>query len=495
MPKTYRPYTPRQGYLLPPSPMDWLPEDHLAFFILDVVGELDLTAIHARYEGDLRGAPPFDPRMMVALLLYAYCVGTPSSRRIEKRTHEDVAFRVITGGQQPDHTRISEFRRIHLEALKGLFVQGLLLCREAGLIKLGHVALDGTKVKANASKHKAMSYERMQKKEGELEQRVKELLAAAEKADVDEDKLHGKGRRGDEVPEDLRRAESRLKKIREAKAALEAEARAQMLADAQADEQPAADGEPAAPTDEQPAADGQPVALADERPAPPTDEQSAALPDEQPAAAAPSASLPTHQVPAYVDGTPKPKAQRNFTDPESRIQKTNDGFVQGFNCQAAVDEQHQIIVAQAVTNQPPDVEHFVPLLEQVVANCGAAPEATTADAGYYSEDNVVRAAQLGTDVYIATGRKKHDEPAVVTHGQPPAGLTAKERMAHKVRTKKGAAIYARRKCTVEPVFGQIKQARGFRQFLLRGVDKVRGEWSLICLTHNLLKLHGATVAG
>ncbi len=416
---------------------------------MDVVGKLDLKAIYRRYERDLRGYPPYHPQMMVALLLYGYCVGVPSSRKIEKKTYEDIAFRVIAGGAQPDHSSVSEFRRVHLAALADLFVQVLRLCQAAGMVKLGHVSLDGTKVKANASKHKAMSYERMQKDEQRLREKVAELLKAAEAADAEEDAAHGKHRRGDELPEDLRRAKDRLARIEELKAALEAEAREQHEA-----EQAAKDNND----------------------------------DPPPPGATP---LPTHQVPRTKDGTPEPKAQRNFTDPESRIMKSGDGFAQAYNCQAAVDAAHQIIVAEAVTNQPPDVEHLIPMVERVVANCEAIPEKWSADAGYFSETNVCETMKWKIDPYIATGRRKHDEQPPSVRGRPPANLTVKQEMARKLATKKGAAVYARRKVIPEPVFGQIKEARGFRRFLLRGIEKVRREWSLIALTHNLLKLHGA----
>jgi transposase len=448
--KTYRPYAPRQSYLLPPSPQEWLPEGHLAYFILDLVEQLDLWRIYDYYEREERGFPPHHPQMMMALLLYGYCVGVPSSRKIERKTYEDVAFRVIAGDQQPDHSCISEFRRIHHAVFAELFVQVLKICQEAGLVKLGHVALDGTKMKANASKHKAMSYERMKKQEGELAKKVEDLLRAAEEADAAEDARYGKGKRGDELPEDLRRAESRIARIRAAKAALEAEAKAQHEAEKRKHD------------------------------------------DDPPAGGA--TPLPEHRIPRDDEGKPTPKAQRNFTDAESRIQKTGDGFVQGYNCQAAVDEGHQIIVAQAVTNQPPDVEHFAPLLEQVVANCGEAPKKSTADAGYFSEQNVAKARALGTDPFIAPGRLKRDEAPPTVRGRPPANLTPKQAMARKLATRAGAAAYARRKAVVEPVFGQIKQARGLRQFLMRGISKVRAEWSLMCLTHNLLKLHWAAAA-
>lgn len=436
--------------LLPPSPMDWLPEGHLARFILDLVKELDLGRIYARYERDLRGFPPYHPQMMVALLLYGYCVGVPSSRKIERKTYEDVAFRVIAGEEHPDHSRINEFRRVHLEALSGLFVQVLRLCQKAGLVKLGKVALDGTKMKANASKHKAMSYQRMGEEEKRLRARVSELLAEAEKVDAKEDAEFGVGRRGDELPEELQRAETRLKRIREAKKALEAEARQQHEEAKNAKDH-------------------------DDPPPPPTE-----------------TPLPKHKIPTTDEGKPTPKAQRNFTDPESRIMKTGDGYVQGYNCQAMVDAEHQVIVAQAVTNQPPDAEHLVPMLVQTVANCGAKPEKLLADAGYYSEANACEAEKWNVDPYIATGRQRRSEPPPQVLGRPPADLTNKQQMARKLATKDGAAVYARRKVIVEPVFGQTKEARGFRRFLLRGLAKVRHEWSLISLTHNILKLYVAT---
>jgi transposase/IS5 family transposase len=450
--KVYRPYEPRQSFLLPPSPLDWLPEGHLALFVLDVVEQLDLSKLHAYYEREARGYPPHQPRMMVVLLLYAYCVGVPSSRKIEKRTHEDIAFRVLSGNTHPDHTCISEFRRIHLGALADLFVQVLKLCQAAGLVKLGHVSLDGTKVKANASKHKAMSYDRMKEKEEALSKKVQELLEAAEAADQQEDAQYGRGRRGDELPQELQRAETRRARIQKLREQLEAEAQAQKQA--QEEEEKKAQATP---------------------------------PDEPPGAAA----LPSHQVPRDKQGTPTDKAQRNFTDGDSRIMKTGDGFVQGYNCQAVVDAEHQIIVGQAVTNQPPDVEHLVPMVEQVVEHCGEAPRKLSADAGYFSEDNVVACHERGVEPYLATGRSRRDEPLPTVRGRPPSGMTLKEWMARKLATKKGRAVYSRRKAIVEPVFGQIK-GRGFRHFLLRGLQKVRGEWSLITLTHNLLKLHQAT---
>lgn len=473
MAKTYRPYEPDQPFLLPPSLREWLPEDHLALFLSDVVKQLDLSALYAYYERELRGFPPHHPRMMVTLLLYAYCVGVPSSRKIERRTHEDIAFRVLCANTHPDHKCISEFRRIHLSSLASLFVQVLKLCQKAGLVKLGHVALDGTKVKANASKHKAMSYERMKKDQEALEQKVRELLAAAEAADAVEDTEYGNNRRGDELPEDLRRAQSRLDRIRALKAELEAEAKAQAEAARAASTEAAQVEAVVAEMNNVEAARGAEEHGDDEDPPPP------------PASPEP---LPTHQVPTGKDGTPTPKAQRNFTDAQSRIMKAGDGFIQGYNAQIAVDEAAQIIVALAVSNQPPDCEHFVPMLDRIVDNCGTAPARASADNGYLSDENLARASSRGIDVYIAPGRVKHHkmEDAATKTDEG----SAKARMRAKLATDEGRRVYARRKVIVEPVFGQIKN-RGFRHFLLRGLEKVRGEWALIGMSHNLLKLHGA----
>jgi IS5 family transposase len=366
-----------------------------------------------------------------------------------------LAFRVITGSQHPDHSCISEFRKRFGPQLKALFVQVLALCITAGLVKLGHVALDGTKVKANASKHKAMSYERMKKQEAELQQKVKDLMRAAEETDEAEDTRYGKGMRGDELPEELRRAESRLARIRAAKEELESEARQQQ-------EEARKQKDAAEQKDD------------DSDPPPP--------------------EFPHHRVPREQDGTPTPKAQRNFTDAESRIMKTGDGYVQGYNCQAAVDEESQIIVAQALTNQPPDVEHLAPMLDQIIAGCGAAPTKLSADTGYYSDANVQASVERGIDPYIATGRKTHGTTPPPARGRPPRGLSLRGHMARRLATTEGATIYARRKAIVEPVFGQIKSARGLRHFLTRGLTQVRTEWALWCLSHNVLKLHKALIA-
>lgn len=452
MGKTYLGYEPKQKFLLPPSPEEWLPAGHLAYFIQDVVAELDLREVHGYYEREQRGAPPHHPEMMVGLLLYAYCVGVPASRRIERKTYEDVAFRVLAAGNHPDHTRLSEFRRIHSKALAKLFKQVLKLCIEAGLVKLGQVALDGTKLKANASKHKAMSYRRMKEKELELEKKVAELLSAAERADVEDDARLGKWNKDEELPAELRLAKTRLERIRAAKAALEAEAKA---------------------------------AAEQEREEAKQTKRGKPLDDD---VGGGSAELPSHSPAHTKDGVPTDKAQRNFTDAESRIQKTGDGFVQGFNAQAVVDAEAQVIVAQALTNQSPDVEHLAPMVALVEENCGALPEVLSADNGYFSEKNVALLERAGIDAYLAAGRDKHGSESTPARGRPPSNLTVKQRMARKLKTKAGRAVYARRKAIVEPVFGQVKGARGLRQLLRRGIEAARDEWALICATHNLLKL-------
>lgn len=451
MAKTYRSYEPTQSFLLPPSPLDWLPKDHLAYFVLDLVRSVDMSAITSHYEREERGYPPYHPTMMLSLLVYGYCVGTRSSRQIEKKTHEDVGFRVLAGGQHPDHTRISEFRRVHLEAFAKLFVEILRLCQEAGLVKLGHVAVDGTKVKANASKHKAMSFDRMKKEEARLKKLVDEMLASAEDIDAEEDRLYGKDKRGDEIVDPLLRdPKTRLERIKQLRRDLEAETKRQ-----QAEAKDRDDDEPPTPGNN---------------------------------------ALPEHKIPTDKKGKPTDKAQRNFTDADSRIMKAGGDYVQAYNCQLAVDEEHQIIVGQAVTNQPPDVEHLPSMIEEVAANCGELPSKMTADAGYFSAANVIYATEQGIDIYIPTERWRHGEEPPTVRGRPPDDMTIKQEMTRKLRTKGGRQIYSRRKTIVEPAFGQIKGARGIREFLLRGLEKVRAEWTLITATHNVLKLYRAQLA-
>ena len=502
-PKSVRPWNPEQTLLLPPSPVDWLPENHLVFFLLDLALELDLEEIHAVYrQKDPRGGKAYDPRMMVVLLLYSYGVGLPSSRRIEKACWEDAAFRVLTGNQQPDHSRISDFRRRHLAALAGLFVQVLRLCQKAGLVSLGQVALDGTKIRANASKHKAMSHERMLKSEKQLEAEMRALLRKAEIIDAQEDGLYGKGKRGDELPEELQRRSSRLEWIRKAKAELEAEAAAakarQREEQAEAAEQEAAEAEVSG--DEQAgkraarrargarqrAEEAQKLAI--------KTAQAAGLESPLITADRDPLAMPSRQLPTDSAGHPRPSAQRNFTDPGSHILKGSGGWMQGYNAQAAVDSNHQVIVAIGVSNQPSDAVHLLPMLERIQANTGRLPDALIADAGYCSAANLEACEEKELNAYISTSRQQHGRRPRPSRGRAPRDLDARGRMDRKLRSVAGQAIYALRKTIVEPVFGQIKDARGLDRFRLRGLEKVHGEWALMATTHNLLKLFRASLA-
>jgi transposase len=441
MGKQFRPWNPDQSFLFPPSPRDWLPENHLVYFLLDVVPQMSLQPILQPYQAEERGQPPYHPTMLVTLLLYGYATGTFSSRRLMGRCETDVAYRVIVGEDVPDFRTISDFRKRHLTALEGLFVDVLKLCAKAGLVKVGRIALDGSKVKANASRHKAMSYDYMLKEERRLKQEIKALLAQAEEADQAEDKAYGPDRRGEELPEELARRQGRLHKIREAKAALEAEAR----------------------------------------------DQARAVEVERQHQGKP----PSGQDPEQAK--PDPKAQYNFTDPESQIMKvSNRGWDQCINAEVAVNE-HQIIVAASVTDETNDKKQVRPMVEQLKQNLAAVGvtekvKEMVADSGFYSEANVEYLEAEGIDPYIATGRLKHHEQVAAPRGRCPQGLTAKQRMARKLRAKRGRERYARRKAMVEPVFGQIKHGRGFRQLLLRGRKKMLAEWRLVSLTHNLLKL-------
>jgi transposase len=446
--RRFKPYQPNQLFLLPPDMKQWLPEDHLVYFVMDVVGQLDLGGIYACYDSSKGGQPPFDPRMMVALLFYSYCIGLPSSRKIEKATYERVAFRILTADQHPDHDTIAEFRKRHLKALGGLFVDVLQLCQKVGLVKLGHVSLDGTKVKANASKHKAMSYGRMEKKSEELEAEVKRLLTEAQAVDDAEDAEYGKGKRGDELPKELRFKQDRLRKLKEAMESIEQQARVE------------ADAKRRQIRQKEQSLKEQGIKRRGKKPKEPTDD-------------------------------PDPKTQRNFTDPESRIMKdgSSKSFEQAYNCQAAVDDKSQIIVATNVTQQTNDKQQVEPMVEATKDNTGGKPKKFSSDTGYFSESNIEYLEGQGIDSYVATGRHKHgDPPQRPPRGRIPDDLTNKERMARKLRTKKGRETYSKRKAIVEPVFGQIKEARGFRRFSLRGLGNVMCEWDLICLTHNLLKL-------
>ena len=457
MGKSFLPDAVNRSLLFPPSLHDWLPEGHLARFPVDVVAALDLSAIYASYdEKDGRGQSAYAPEMMLRVLWYGYATGVYSSRKIEARTYEEVAFRYLSADQHPDHDTIAEFRKRHLEALAGLFTQALLLCEKAGLVNLGHVSIDGTKIKANASQHKAMSYGRMGETEARLKEEIEALLKQAEATDAAEDAQYGKGRRGEELPEELRRGESRLKKIAEAKAELEREAREKA-------EQERAEAE---------------AKLAARR--------------EQEERTGKKKGGRKPQVPDPEQAQPDAKAQRNFTDPDSRIMPdgANKGsFVQGYNAQAAVDATAQVIVAAEVTQDTTDNHQLLPMLDQVEENLGRKPDAASADAGYFSQANVTDASVAEIDLHIATGRDKHEEVIATASGPPPEAVSAKQAMRHKLRTEAGRGVYKMRKAIVEPVFGQIKEVRGFRRFSLRGLSKVRCEWKLVCLASNILKLH------
>ncbi len=477
--KTYRPYTPDQSFLLPPSPREWLPEGHLAYFVLDLLVELDLGEIEKAIQSkDPRGERPYSPRMMTALLLYGYAAGVFSSRKIEKATFDDVAFRVLAAGEHPHFTSINEFRARHREALAKLFDQILKECMSAGLVKLGHVAIDGTKMKANASKHKAMSYERMNKEEQRLKAEIESYFDLAEKIDAEEDAMYGVGQQPQDLPAELRRREDRLAKIREVRAALKKE-----TARARADELQRLANDlraNAADPTTSPKNQGAFQTLAAQH-----DQQAAELDDDDDDVPPPVGDLPCNTPPKRPDGTPKPKAQRNFTDPDSRIMLRDGAFIQAYNAQLAVDEEHQIIVAAALSNQAPDVEYFEPMLRRVVENCDAVPECATADSGYFSAENVHAAERLGVEPFIAPGGYARD-------GSPDElrdchNTDERQRMRELLSTARGKAAYARRKATVEPVIGQTR-TRGFRQMSFRGLWKNRLEWLLVAATHNVLKL-------
>jgi transposase len=450
MSKTFRPWKIDEPLLLPARVADFVDERHLARFVLSLVHEeLDLAEITGTY-GSERGQPPFHPVMMTALLLYAYCSGIYSSRRIAKACGERVDVMSIVGLDAPDFRTISDFRKRHLKALKDLFKQVLLLCETAGLVKLGHVSFDGSKVKANASKHKAMSYGRMAERAAELDAEVAGWLSAAEAADAEEDKLHGRDKSGEEMPDWVADKQRRAEKIRAAKAELEAEAKA--AAEAELQERAEAEAKREA---EGRCKGGRPAA-------PPSTE-------------------------------PDAKAQKNFTDPESRIMKSKDGFVQAYNVQIAVDAEAQIIVAHDVTQSAVDCAQLLPMTDAVAANLGRKPEQVSADAGYCSQDNLAGLEDRNIDAYVATGRARDAVAGTVKDKPTPAREkigppTRIEAMRAKIKAGGHASPYRLRKQLPEPVFGQIKQARGFRQFLLRGFDTVRAEWALVCTAHNLLKL-------
>lgn len=453
MSKTFRPYDLNQQLLLPPDLRQWLPADHLALYISDVVESLNLAGILNSYEeGDGRGRPPYHPVLMVKLLVYGYCTGRMSSRKLEQATHDDVAFRVLSCNQQPDHDSLAAFRKRHLSELAKLFVQILALCQRAGLVKLGHVAIDGTKIKANASKWRTMSYAGMSDAEEKLHTEVERLLAEAQSIDDEEDALYGKGKRGDELPEELRDRESRLARIRELKAEMEREAREAAAKKATATKQKHEEA-----TRQGKKVDGRWAKVID----------------------------PSQAVPA-------PKTKRNFTDPDSRIMKdqATKTFQQAYNVQIGVDAGAQIIVAAKVVQAGVDQQQLVSVLREVEKNLGRLPERVSADAGYYSQAAITHPAVSAVDLHVPP-----NQPKPLNWGSEaplPANATLQERMWHKLGSKAGRAIFDKRKVIVEPVFAQIKHIRSFRQFLLRRLPQVEAEWLLVCMTHNLLKLFRAS---
>ena len=445
--KRFKAYDTHQSYLLPPSPREWLPADHLAYFIDNVVDQLDLGEVFASYEG-MKGQPPYHPQMMVKVWLYGYCVGIRSSRKLERALHEDVGFRMLSGNQQPDYWTLSEFRRRHLGALRGLFLQTVRLAQRAKLVKLGQVAIDGTKLKANASKHKAMSYARMEKEEKRLGEEIRSYFEEVETTDRAEDERYGT-KRGDELPEHLKTEKERLDVIRKAMVQLEEEAR-----------------------------------------------QKAATEQQKRQEKANKEGRTYHPRKDANDTKPSPKAQCNFTDPDSRIMKNADkAFIQGYNAQAAVDVDSQIIVAAQLSNQAADGPHLLGMVKEVKQATGKNPQEVLADAGYFSEDNVTTLSEQGMLVLIPPERVRHRQwrERCTPPSPPPKDVSISERMSYRLKLPENRERYRRREQSVEPVFGQIKHARGLRQFLLRGLVKVSALWQLECAAHNILKLYRAGV--
>ncbi len=449
--KVFRSYDRDQSFLMPPSLDDWLSEDHTARFISETVDLLDLSVVYDSYVS-ASGAPPYDPQMMLRLLFYGYSTGVTSSREMEKRCHVDVAFRWLTANSTPDYRSIARFRRRHLVALDDLFTQVLVLCSRAGLVKLGRVALDGTKLRASASKHKAMSYSRLGPRIEQLQGEVAALLAEAEATDRAEDEEYGEDMRGDEVPDELARRETRLVKMRAAKEAIEADA-AQKAAEAAGDKAEA---------------DG-----------------------------ANETAVAEAAVSAADAATPTDKTQRSFTDPESRMMKTADGFHYAYNAQAVVDEHSQVIIAAEVTQQAGDVQQLIPMIDAATTSLTDAgiqddPKIVLADAGYCSEDNLQQLTNLEVNAVIATGKIRHNERVPdAPRGRIPNDATQRERMARQMRTKQGRVDYARRKAIVEPVFGQMKTRQNAKHLRLRGLAGAQGEWTLHAICHNLRKLGNA----
>ena len=450
MGKTFRSYDLNQQLLLPPDLRQWLGEEHLALYVSDVVESLDLSGIMKEYdEGDLRGRPPYHPALMIKLLIYGYCTGRMSSRKLEQATYDDVAFRVLSCNQQPDHDSIAAFRKRHLKELGRLFVQVLQLCERAGLVKLGHVAIDGTKIKANAAPNKSLSYARLKDDEQQLAAAVAQLLGEAQRIDEEEDELYGQGRRGDELPPELGNRERRLAKIQALIAEMEAEAKA------------AAERERAEKN--------KPVAERQRR-----------------------NWRRKWRVSEAGEILPPSKSKRNLTDPDSRVMKdlVTQSYQQAYNGQIGVDAQAQIIVAAKVVQAGNDRQQLVPVLQAVADNLGRMPEAASADGGYFSTAALTHEAVSEVNLHVPPSQPKTGKESWAE--SLPASATIQQRMWHKLKSAEGRAFYNRRQAIVEPVFAQLKHVRGFRQFLLRGLVQVESEWLLVCMTHNLLKLFRAT---
>ena len=439
MPTTFRPYAPNQLHLLPASPKDWLPEGHLANFISDVVDDLDLKDFYDPYEGDGRRNRPFDPRMMIKIILYGYAVGIRSSRKMALKLHEDVAFRVLASENFPAHRTISDFRQIHLTELGKLFRKVVRLAREMGVLKVGTLAVDGSKVKANASKHKAMSYGRMKQEERRLKEQIQKIFEEAEAIDAYEDELYGKDNTGDELPENLRRREDRLAAIAAAKKRLE---------ERQAEE----------------------------------DKEKGRKPRDG------KKSTKGGRNYKRTFGTPDDKAQENFTDPDSRIMKGSEGYVQAYNGQIAVDEGSQLIVATGLTQRAGDNGQLIPIIEEAEKITGQTPDQVLADAGYRGEENFKQLTRKKIDGYVSLGREGKKAQAIPDRDYPES-----RKMYRKLRSPVGRARYKRRKAIVEPVFGWMKEILGFRRFSFRGLEKVQAEWDLVCLAMNLKRLHTLVV--
>lgn len=474
MSRTFRAWDVDQAWLLPPSVHQFVPPGHLAHFVRDTVREaLDLSAVTGAYTA-AQGQPPYHPGMLVAVLLYGYSRGIYSSRQLARACEERVDMMAVAGLNRPDFRTISDFRRRHLAALRDLFVQVLRLCQRAGLVKLGHVAVDGTKLRANAGKHKAMSYGRMRQEEPRLDAEVRSWMERAEAADTAEDAQHGADRRGDETPAWMADKQRRLARIRAAKAELEAEARE---AGARAGSGRDPDGPGPSSGMQERGRRKKPRAAASADPA--TD------------AATDAAAGPAPPGPVPPDPVPPDRAQRNFTDGDSRIMPSAGGFVAGYNGQVAVDAAHQVITAHRVSTNPADFDALAPLVDATTEALGRAPKEVSGDTGFASEANLHAMDERGVRPYLCPGRLRHG--STDPESKRPLRRTPRmQKMAQTIRRAGRRSRYRLRKQVVEPVFGQIKHARGLRQFLLRGLDKVRGEWAMLCTAHNLTKLHRHT---